>query len=105
VTPNLRATQVGLYDGLRAQSQNRWPSLRCDLGAAADRLSPLRGAGFYYKTFMCPPAFWQRVYEPAIRAAAGLGRTPRAADADRYLHRYAHCEVLVIGGGPAGLAA
>ena len=105
VTPNLRATQVGLYDGLRAQSQNRWPSLRCDLGAAADRLSPLLGAGFYYKTFMWPPAFWQRVYEPAIRAAAGLGRTPRAADADRYLHRYAHCEVLVIGGGPAGLAA
>src|ERR1700756_1483279 len=55
VTPNLRATQVGLYDGLRAQSQNRWPSLRCDLGAAADRLSPLLSAGFYYKTFMWPP--------------------------------------------------
>jgi sarcosine oxidase subunit alpha len=105
VTPNLRATQVALYDGLQAHSQNRWPSLRCDLGAVADRLSPLLSAGFYYKTFMWPPAFWQRFYEPAIRAAAGLGRAPRAADADRYLHHFAHCEVLVIGGGPAGLAA
>ena len=105
ITPNLRATQVALYDGLQAHSQNRWPSLRCDIGAMADRLSPLLSAGFYYKTFMWPPALWQRLYEPAIRAAAGLGRAPFAADADRYLHHFAHCEVLVIGGGPAGLAA
>ena len=60
-TPNLRATQVALYDGLRAQSQNCWPSLRYDLGAVADRLSPLLGVGFYYKTFMWPPAFWRRL--------------------------------------------
>ena len=105
VTPNLRATQVALYDGLRAHSQNRWPSLRFDLGATADLLSPLLTAGFYYKTFMWPPAMWQRLYEPLIRAAAGLGRAPHAPDADRYLHHHAHCEVLVIGGGPAGLAA
>ena len=62
-------------------------------------------AGFYYKTFMGPSAFWKHVYEPAIRAAAGLGRAPTAPDPDRYLHRYAHCDVLVVGGGPAGLAA
>lgn len=105
VTPNLRATQVALYDGHRAYSQNRWPSLRFDLGATADRLSLLLTAGFYYKTFMWPPAMWQRLYEPMIRAAAGLGRAPNEPDADRYLHHYAHCEVLVIGGGPAGLAA
>ncbi len=105
VTPNLRATQIALYDGLQAHSQNRWPSLRFDLGAAADRLSPLLSTGFYYKTFMWPPALWKRLYEPMIRAAAGLGRAPHAADADRYLQHYAHCDVLVIGGGPAGLAA
>jgi len=105
VTPNLRATQIALYDGLQAYSQNRWPSLRFDLGAAADRLSPLLSAGFYYKSLMWPPALWRKLYEPAIRAASGLGRAPRVADADRYLHHYAHCEVLVIGGGPAGLAA
>ncbi len=105
VTPNLRATQLALYEGMHARSQNRWPALRFDLGATADRLSPLLSAGFYYKTFMWPPALWKRLYEPLIRATAGLGRAPRAADADRYLHHYAHCEVLVIGGGPAGLAA
>ena len=105
VTPNLRATQFELYDGLRAHSQNRYPSLGIDLGAISDVLSPLFQTGFYYKTFMWPPSFWHRVYEPAIRAAAGLGRAPVAGDPDRYLHHYAYCEVLVIGAGPAGLAA
>jgi sarcosine oxidase subunit alpha len=105
VTPNLRATQVELYDGLTVRSQNRFPSLRFDIGAVAGVAAPLLSAGFYYKTFMWPPSFWKRVYEPAIRRAAGLGRAPVAADPDRYLHRHAHCDVLIIGGGPAGLAA
>ena len=105
ITPNLRATQVELYDGLRATSQNRYPSLKFDLGATAGWAAPLLSAGFYYKTFMWPPSFWKRLYEPAIRAAAGLGRAPTEADPDRYLHQYAHCDVLVIGAGPAGLAA
>ena len=105
VTPNLRATQIELYRGLRARSQNRYPSLAFDLGAVTNALAPLFPAGFYYKTFMWPRAFWRHVYEPAIRAAAGLGRAPSAADPDRYLHHYAHCDVLVIGAGPAGLSA
>jgi sarcosine oxidase subunit alpha len=105
VTPNLRATQVELYDGLTARSQNRFPSLRFDLGALAGLAAPLLSAGFYYKSLMWPPSFWKRLYEPAIRRAAGLGRAPVEADPDRYLHRYAHCDVLIIGGGAAGLAA
>ena len=105
VTPNLRATVVELYDGLTARSQNRFPSLRFDVGALAGLAAPLLSAGFYYKSFMWPPSFWKRLYEPAIRRAAGLGRAPVDADLDRYLHRYAHCDVLIIGGGAAGLAA
>jgi sarcosine oxidase subunit alpha len=103
--PNLRATQVEIYDGLTAISQNRWPSLGFDIGGINDRVSPLLPAGFYYKTFMWPRGFWEKVYEPRIRAAAGLGRVPEGPDPDRYLQRNAHCEVLVIGSGPAGLAA
>lgn len=105
VTPNLRATQVELHDGLKARSQNRFPSLGFDLGASAAWFAPLLTAGFYYKSFMWPPSFWKRVYEPLIRRAAGLGRAPTRPDPDRYLHRYAHCDLLIIGGGPAGLAA
>lgn len=103
--PNTRATLVALHEGLAAASQNRWPSLAFDVGAVADALWPLFPAGFYYKTFMWPAAFWKRVYEPAIRAAAGLGRAPEGPDADRYQHRHAHCDVLVAGGGRAGLEA
>ncbi|MBH0237423.1 sarcosine oxidase subunit alpha family protein [Methylobrevis albus] len=104
-TPNLRATQVELHDGLVAESQNRWPSLSFDVGAVNDLAAPLLPAGFYYKTFMWPQRAWTSFYEPKIRAAAGLGRAPGAADADRYTQHFAHCEVLVIGSGPAGLAA
>src|SRR5262249_38750521 len=104
-TPNLPATQIELYEGLVAKSQNRWPSLRFDIGAVSDALAPLFPAGFYYKTFMWPAAAWKRLYEPAIRAAAGLGRAPRTLDPDRYTQRYAHCDVLIVGAGPAGLAA
>jgi len=103
--PNTRATQVELFDGLAAESQNRWPSLAFDMGAAADVFSRLLPAGFYYKTFMWPPSFWNKVYEPAIRAAAGMGVAPGEPDPDEYEHQHAHCDVLVIGGGPSGLAA
>ncbi len=109
-TPNLRATQIELYNGLSASSQNRWPSLAFDVGAVNDLLSPLFGAGFYYKMFMGPNLFgknwaWTHVYEPAIRRAAGLGVAPREPDPDRYQRTFAHCDVLVVGAGPAGLAA
>jgi sarcosine oxidase, subunit alpha len=105
VTPNLRATQIELYDGLRVSSQNRWPSLKSDFGAVNDLLSPLFGAGFYYKTFMGPNWAWRHVYEPMIRRAAGLGHPPREPDPDRYQRTFGHCDVLVVGAGPAGLAA
>ncbi|HEV2230317.1 MAG TPA: 2Fe-2S iron-sulfur cluster-binding protein, partial [Steroidobacteraceae bacterium] len=104
-TPNLRATQLELYEGLEAFSQNRWPALAFDLGAVNDLLAPFIPAGFYYKTFMWPRSAWQWLYEPRIRAAAGLGRAPAQADPDRYTSRFAHCDVLVVGAGPAGLAA
>jgi sarcosine oxidase, subunit alpha len=104
-TPNLRATQVELYEGLDAHSQNRRPSLAFDLGALNALLSPFIPAGFYYKTFMWPRRAWKSLYEPSIRAAAGLGVAPALADPDRYVQRFAHCDVLIVGAGPAGLAA
>ncbi|HYC25463.1 MAG TPA: sarcosine oxidase subunit alpha family protein [Roseiarcus sp.] len=104
-TPNLRATQTELYEGLQAASQNNWPSLKRDFLAVNGLLAPLFPAGFYYKTFMRPAAFWKSLYEPLIRRAAGLGRAPRARDADHYANLYAHCDIAVVGAGPAGLAA
>ncbi|MBB2190836.1 sarcosine oxidase subunit alpha family protein [Gluconacetobacter azotocaptans] len=104
-TPNLRATQVEVYEGLTAVSQNRFPCLQFDLGAVNTLAAPLLPAGFYYKTFMWPRSFWDRVYEPVIRRAAGLGVAPTAPDPDHYAFQYAHCDVLVAGAGPAGLAA
>lgn len=104
-TPNVRATVQEVYDGLSASSQNRWPSLAFDVGAVNDLASPMFSAGFYYKTFMWPKAAWKHVYEPNIRAAAGLGVAPDQPDPDHYSGRYAHCEVLILGGGAAGIAA
>ncbi|WP_332701208.1 2Fe-2S iron-sulfur cluster-binding protein, partial [Devosia sp.] len=104
--PNLRATQVELYEGLVAKSQNRWPSLGFDLSEVND-LAPagLIGAGFYYKTFMSPRGAWHHLYEPFIRRLAGLGEAPKQADPDHYAQQYAFCDVLVVGAGAAGLAA
>ena len=102
---NTKSTMVELYDGLEASSQNRWPSLNFDVMAINSLLSPVFVAGFYYKTFMWPAAFWEKLYEPAIRRAAGLGRASDEADPDTYEKANAFCDVLVIGGGPAGLAA
>ncbi|WP_068118831.1 sarcosine oxidase subunit alpha family protein [Tropicimonas marinistellae] len=103
--PNTRATQVELFDGLEARSQNRFPSLAFDALGVNDRLSSVLGAGFYYKTFMWPAAFWETVYEPLIRRAAGLGRLAEAPDPDCYDKGTLFCDLLVIGAGPAGLAA
>ncbi len=104
-TPNLNATQVELYDGLVAHSQNRWPSLRFDTARANDLMSRFIPSGFYYKTFMWPRKAWHSLYEPRIRAAAGLGVASTEADTDHYAQRYSHCEVLIVGAGPAGIAA
>jgi len=103
--PNVRATMLELHDGLVAESQNRWPSLGFDVGAVAGALSPFLGAGFYYKTFMWPARLWERIYEPAIRRAAGLGRAGADPDPDAYEKLWAHCDLLIVGAGPAGLAA
>ena len=103
--PNMRATMLELFDGMQAQSQNRWPSLGFDLMAINDLAAPFLGAGFYYKTFMWPRSFWERVYEPLIRRAAGLGALSDQPNAERYDKAFAHCDLLVIGGGPAGLMA
>lgn len=103
--PNTRATTAELYDGLTARSQNRWPSLSFDAMAINDRLSPFLTAGFYYKTFMWPAAFWEKVYEPVIRRAAGLGSISFEPDPDTYDKGFLHCDLLIIGAGPAGLSA
>jgi len=103
--PNTRATVQEIWDGLQVNSQNRYPSLSFDVGAINDKAYMLFSAGFYYKTFMWPKSFWDKVYEPFIRAAAGLGVSPTEPDPDHYASRYLHTDVLIIGAGPAGLAA
>ena len=103
--PNVRATMIELHDNLVAESQNRWPSLGFDVGAVNGLLSPFLGAGFYYKTFMWPASLWERIYEPTIRRAAGLGRAGAEPDPDNYEKLWAHCDLLIVGAGPAGLAA
>lgn len=103
--PNTRATIAELFDGLSARSQNHIGSLSFDLMAVNDALSPLLSAGFYYKTFMWPAAFWEKVYEPIIRKAAGLGALSGKADPDIYDKGFLHCDLLVTGSGPSGLMA
>ena len=102
--PNVRATEVEIYEDLEASSQNCWPSVNFDIGGVNNFLSPLLPAGFYYKTFMWPASFWEK-YEYFIRRSAGLGKSPTEPDPDVYEHKYIHCDVLVIGSGISGIMA
>ena len=103
--PNVRATEIELYEGLEASSQNCWPNVNFDIGGINNFISSFIPAGFYYKTFMWPKSFWKNIYEPLIRKSAGLGKSPTLADPDLYDHKYIHCDVLVIGGGISGIIA
>jgi len=103
--PNARATTTWLFDGLKAASQNHWPSLEFDVGAINKHLSRFLPAGFYYKMFIHPRPLWKHVYEPIIRHSAGLGKAPKARDEDTYEHFYAHIDIVIVGGGVAGLQA
>lgn len=103
--PNQRVTTTELFQGLSATSQNHWPTLEYDVGVLNNYASRFLPAGFYYKTFMAPRAAWKHVFEPIIRKSAGLGKAPKNRDADRYEHFYAHVDILIIGGGIAGLQA
>ncbi|MET1077096.1 MAG: sarcosine oxidase subunit alpha [Pseudomonas sp.] len=103
--PNVRATQQALYGGLVAASTNGWPSVNNDLMGIFGKVGgDMMAPGFYYKTFMFPQSMWM-TYEKYIRKAAGLGRAPKENDPDRYDYMNQHCDVLVVGGGAAGLAA
>ena len=102
--PNTRATDVFVYEGLVAKSQNRWPNLSFDIGSALGLASPVLSAGFYYKTFFGSAKKWM-FYEYFIRKAAGLGNAPTDTDPDRFSHRAAFCDILVVGAGRAGLQA
>jgi len=102
--PNVRATEIEIYEGLEASSQNCWPSVNFDIGGINNVISPFLPAGFYYKTFMWPASFWEK-YEYFIRHSAGLGKSPKDKDPDIYDHRYIHCDVLVVGAGISGILA
>ena len=102
--PNVRATEIEIYDGLYATSQNCWPSVNFDIGGINNLLSPFLPAGFYYKTFMWPASYWKK-YEYIIRHSAGLGKSPTKPDIDIYDHKFVHCDVLVIGAGISGIMA
>lgn len=105
ITPNVRATALELFSGLNARSQNSLPNLKFDIGAFNNVFSIFFPAGFYNKTFLWPKSFWDKVYEPFIRNMAGLGPAPTDNDPDRYASVYGHCETLIVGAGPAGIAA
>ncbi|MFZ0099063.1 MAG: 2Fe-2S iron-sulfur cluster-binding protein, partial [Gemmobacter sp.] len=103
--PNQRTTTTELFDGLTCTSQNHWPSLEFDVGVVNNYAARFLPAGFYYKTFIHPRFAWKHVFEPVVRQSAGLGKVPKERDADRYEQAYAFCDILVVGGGIAGLQA
>ena len=103
--PNVRATTQEIFEGLITKSQNNWPNLQYDILSVNDLFSSFLGAGFYYKTFMWPKSFWEKIYEPFIRRAAGLGALSGLHNSDTYEKAYAFCDLLIIGGGPSGLMA
>lgn len=103
--PNTRATMIEIFEGLEAHSQNRFPSLKFDIQSINQVLSPFLTAGFYYKTFMWPSSFWEPIYEKIIRRSAGLGQAAKEPDPDSYEQAHAHCDILIVGTGPSGLAA
>ncbi|WP_413206867.1 sarcosine oxidase subunit alpha family protein [Rhodospirillum sp. A1_3_36] len=105
LVPNARATQVDLIHGLEADPVNCWPNVRRDVLAGLGLAAPLMPAGFYYKTFLSSRHLWRHVFEPLIRRAAGWGRMPEDPDPDVYTHQHLHRDVVVVGAGPAGLAA
>ena len=101
--PNVKATTLEIHNGLKVYSQNHLGSLEFDLLQINDFFSSFLSAGFYYKTFMWPKKFWEKVYEPLIRSAAGLGSISNRADPDIYDKGFLHCEILIIGSGPSAL--
>ena len=102
--PNARATVKKIYEGMIVESQNRWPSLKMDIGAVNNLLSPIFSAGFYYKTFMGPKGFWKKIYEPIIRKTAGLGKPPKEFRS-KSTHHHHNVDVVIVGGGISGLIA
>ncbi len=102
--PNVKATIKQIYSGMKIESQNRWPSLKNDIGSINNALSPLFSAGFYYKTFMGPKGFWKKVYEPLIRKTAGLGKPPKEFKS-KSVHHYHNIDIVIVGGGLSGIMA
>lgn len=103
--PNQRTTTTELFEGAETVSQNHWPSLEFDIGAINNKVARLLPAGFYYKTFMFPRFAWKHVFEPIVRQSAGLGKVPQHRDEDRYEYAYGFADLVIVGGGIAGIAA
>ena len=102
--PNTRATVKQIYEGMKVDSQNRWPSLNLDIGSINNLLSPMFSVGFYYKTFMGPKGFWKRIYEPIIRRTAGLGKPPKEFRS-KSIHQNHNVDIVIVGAGLSGLIA